>query len=223
MCVCGQQKKTHEIETNLGTCTLNLVSRTQLTNQYERLFLSHTICATAGFAPAPVATSPTAPAPVAAPTAVETVEAGEATTVTVSANAFDMRTDDDVGCAPDGCTAENTRDGGLDDVSRWSCSSELVAERGGAAGEECQIVYEFYEAQVVRSVAIAFLKGDARTRTVNVNVNGVIHTMIESGGITSDLETFELIDTQGVLSIGLESIGLAADEFLSIIEVCMCA
>lgn len=170
---------------------------------------------------APVAAPPTAPAPVAAaPTAEETAEAGEVTTVTVSANAFDERTDAD-GCAPAGCAAENTRDGDLTDVSRWSCSSELVAAGGGAAGEECQIVYEFSDAQPVRSVAVAFLKGDERTRTVNVNVNGVLHAVVESGGATSGLETFELEGAEGVLSLGLESAGLAADEFLSIIEVCV--
>ena len=159
-------------------------------------------------------------APVAAaPTAAETLEAGEATTVTVSANAFDERTDA-VGCAPDGCTAENTRDDDLADVSRWSCSAELVAAAGGAAGEECQIVYDFSEAQAVRSVAVAFLKGDERTRTLNINVNGALHSVVESGGTTTGLETFELDDAEGVLSLGLESTGLAADEFLSITEVC---
>lgn len=138
--------------------------------------------------------------------------------MTVSANAFDERADD-AGCAPDGCTAENTRDGDLTDVSRWSCSAELVAASGGAGGEECQIVYEFSEAQVVQGVAVAFWKGDTRTRTLNINVNGVLHTVVESGGTTSGLETFALEGAEGVLTLGLESSGLAPDEFLSIIEV----
>ncbi len=167
---------------------------------------------------APVAAAPTAPAPVAAaPTAAETVEAGEVTTVTVSANAFDERTDT-VGCAPAGCTAENTRDGDLADVSRWSCSGELVAAGGGAAGEECQIVYEFLEVQLVSSVAVAFFSGDTRTRALNINVNGALHTVVESSGTTAGLEAFE-IDAEDVLSLGLESTGLAADEYISITEV----
>lgn len=174
-------------------------------------------------APVPVAAAPSAApvAPVAEPpAAAETVEAGEATTVTVSANAFDERIDAD-GCAPDGCTAGNTRDGDLADVSRWSCSSELVAAGGGGAGEECQIVYEFSDPQLVYSVAVAFLKGDTRTRSVNINVNGILHTVVESSGTTLGLETFEL-DAEGVLSLGLESASLAADEFLSILEVRAC-
>lgn len=169
-------------------------------------------------AAAPVVAAPTAAAPVAAaPTAAGTVEAGEVVSVTVSANAFDERTDAD-GCAPDGCTAGNSRDGDLVDTSRWSCSSELVAAAGGAVGEECQIVYEFSQAQLVHSVAVAFLKGDTRTRALNINVNGVGVATVESSGTTSGLEVFEL-DVDSVLTLGLESSGLAPDEFLSIIEV----
>lgn len=183
---------------------------------------------------APVATAlgvslTTAPVPPAAvPEALATVEAGEVTTVTVSANAYDARTDED-GCAPDGCTPENTRDGDLTDASRWSCSAELVETGGGATGEECQIVYEFSEAQVVHSVAIAFFKGDTRTRSLNINVNGETHSVVESSGAMAGLETFELeaaaassSGVQGVLSLGLESVGLTADEFLSITEVRVC-
>ncbi|CAN0520606.1 unnamed protein product, partial [Scytosiphon promiscuus] len=91
-----------------------------------------------------------------------------------------------------GCTAENTFDGDLTDNSRWSCSAELVQAAGGAVGEECQIVYEFAEVQSVASVSVAFLKGDERTRTLAVNVNGELFEVIESGGITSGLEIFEL-------------------------------
>lgn len=147
------------------------------------------------------------------------------TTVTVSANAYDARTDES-GCAPDGCTPELTRDGDLTDLSRWSCSAGLVEAGGGVAGEECQIVYDFSEAQVVHSVAISFYKGDTRTRSLNINVNGDIHSVIESSGTTAGLETFELeaaasssSGAQSVLSLGLESVGLTTDEFLSIIEV----
>lgn len=168
----------------------------------------------------PGAPPATAPPPVAAPPTVA-VKAGEVTTITVSANAFDERTDAD-GCAPDGCTAGNTRDGDLTGVSRWSCSSELVEAGGGAAKEECQIVYEFSEAQDILSVAAAFLNGGERTRMLNININGVLHTVVESSGTTSGLETFELDAADGVLSLGLESAGLDSDEFLSIIEVCGC-
>ena len=150
--------------------------------------------------------------------AAQQVEAGDVVDVTVSTNAFDPRTDDVVGCPPDGCTAENTRDGDLQDVSRWSCSRELVAEGGGADGEECRIDFDFSDAVTVYSMSVAFYNGDGRTRTMNVEVNGDQLTVVESGGITSGLETFELY-AQDVLSLGLVSVGLPEDDFLSIIEV----
>ncbi|CAN0170824.1 unnamed protein product [Ectocarpus sp. 4 AP-2014] len=174
--------------------------------------------------PGPVAApvpAPTATPEAAAPTASTAVEAGEVTTVTVSTNAFDARTDDD-GCAPDGCTGENTRDGDLTDNSRWSCSAGLVEAAGGAAGEECKILFELGATQLVTSVSVAFFKGDTRTRTLNINVNGELFEVVTSGGTTSGLETFELdggAGAPGVLSLGMESSGLTADEFLSIIEV----
>ncbi|CAM9254998.1 unnamed protein product [Ectocarpus sp. 13 AM-2016] len=174
--------------------------------------------------PGPVAApvpAPTATPEAAAPTASTAIEVGEVTTVTVTTNAFDTRTDDD-GCTPDGCTAENTRDGDLTDNSRWSCSAALVEAAGGAAGEECQIVFELGEAQLVTSVSVAFFKGDTRTRTLNINVNGELLEVVTSSGTTSGLETFELdagAGAPGVLSLGMESSGLTADEFLSIMEV----
>eukprot|EP00752_Nemacystus_decipiens_P009722 g8682.t1 len=152
--------------------------------------------------------------------AAQRSEAGDVVDVTVTTNAFDTRTDYVVGCPPNGCKAENTRDGDLRDVSRWSCSRELVEAEGGADGEECRIVYEFSDAlATVYSMSVAFYQGDERTRTMNVDVNGVLFTVVESGGVTSGLEAFEL-DAQDVLSVGLESVGLPEeDDFLSIIEV----
>lgn len=139
------------------------------------------------------------------------VEAGDVVTVTVSADAFDSRIDDAKGCAPDGCTADNTRDGDLQDVSRWSCSLELVADAGGANGEPCRIVYEFSTPLFVNSISIALLNGDETTRTMSVEVNGDQHSVITSDGITPGFETFEL-NAQDVQSVGLESVALDDDE-----------
>ncbi len=150
-------------------------------------------------------------------------EAGEVATVTVSANGYDSRTDEEKGCPSDGCTPENTRDGDLDEFSRWSCSLTNVEEAGGAAGDPCRIVYGFSEALVVNSISIALLLGDTRTRTMSVEVNGVEHSVITSSGLTSGFETFEL-GVEGVQSIGLESVGLDYEDidFLSITEVRAC-
>lgn len=150
-------------------------------------------------------------------------EAGEVVTVTVSANGYDTRTDEEKGCAPDGCTPENTRDGDLDEFSRWSCSLNIVEEAGGDAGDPCRIVYEFSDALVVNSISIALLYGDERTRTMTVEVNGVQQSVITSSGTTSGLEAYE-INAEGVQSIGLESVGLDYEDvdFLSITEVRVC-
>lgn len=147
--------------------------------------------------------------------AAQWMEAGDVANVVVSTNAFDARTSGD-GCAPAGCRAENTRDGNLTDVSRWSCKRDLVE-----SGEECQIVYDFSEALSVSRMAIALYKGTERTRTINVEVNGFQFDVVESSGNTKDLESFELNATS-VLSIGLEPVGLPADEYLSVIEVRVC-
>ena len=141
------------------------------------------------------------------------VEAGEVVDVTVSANAFDEdATIADGGCPPDGCKPENTRDGDATDLSRWSCASELLV------GEECKITYTFSEAVFVHSMALAFYKGNERTRTISVEVNDDNVGMFMSSGETTAFETVEL-DAPGVTSLALEPVGLAADEYLSITEV----
>lgn len=148
------------------------------------------------------------------------VEAGEVVDVTVSANAYDTRNDTDKGCPPAGCKPENTRDGDSTDFySRWSCSREEVVAQGGADGEECKITYEFSEAVFVDSMDVALWKGDQRTRSISVLVNGAQFTKVESGGYTSSFENFEL-GAPDVLSLALESFGLPAEDYLSIIEVC---
>lgn len=158
--------------------------------------------------------------PAALNIAAQSSEAGDVVVVSVVANAFDTRTDDVVGCPPDGCLPENTRDSDLEDISRWSCSRELVSDGGGADGEECRIVYEFSDAlAAIYNMSVAFYRGEERTRTMNVEVNGVQVAVVESSGTTSGLETFEL-NAQNVLTLGLESVGLPEDDdFLSIIEV----
>lgn len=154
-------------------------------------------------------------------TAEELVEAGDVVRVSVSANAFDPDTDgDENGCPPYGCKPENTRDGDLEENSRWSCKRELVEEVGGAVGEECRIVYNFSDALDVYGISVALYQGDtgpARDRTMNVEVNGEQFVFIESDGSTIE-EDFEL-NAQGVRSLGLVSVGLEADAWLSIIEV----
>lgn len=172
---------------------------------------------TAPTSPAPVATSaaPAVAAPVPTAPTGYVVEASETTTVTASANAFDERSDAD-GCVPDGCTAENTRDGDTAGTSRWSCSASLL--EAGTVDDACKIVYEFAEAQDVERVLIAFSKGDERTRALKVIINGEEFVDIKSSGETDGFEPFE-VNAVGTLSLGLESTDLGDDEFLSITEV----
>lgn len=49
------------------------------------------------------------------------VDASKRTSVSVRATAYDRNDSSNNGCDPKGCRASNTRDGDLDDESRWSC------------------------------------------------------------------------------------------------------
>ncbi|CAN0410730.1 unnamed protein product, partial [Ascophyllum nodosum] len=136
------------------------------------------------------------------------VDAGEKTTVAVIANAFDTRTSGS-GCAPDGCTAANTRDGDIS--TRWSCKEDLL-------DSNCQIMYTFEEPQDIVRMLIAFYKGDERTRKLNVKLNGSARSVIQSSGETDGFESFEL-ETDETETLTLEAVNLRGDEWISITEV----
>lgn len=137
------------------------------------------------------------------------MEAGENTTVMVSANGYDERTSG-FGCSPDGCVAANTRDGSL--FSRWSCKEDLLG------GINCEITYTFGEPQDIAVMRIAFYKGSQRTRRLKVKVNGSTDSIIESSGQTDNFEDFELetIDTNEVT---FEALGLRGEDWISFTEV----
>ncbi|CAN0504528.1 unnamed protein product, partial [Ectocarpus sp. 12 AP-2014] len=65
---------------------------------------------------------------------VDVVEAGEMGTAMATADLYDGRLGDTVGCNPEGCTAALTRDGDMSEGSRWSCAPEL--------GGLCSIFYD---------------------------------------------------------------------------------
>eukprot|EP00752_Nemacystus_decipiens_P008614 g7693.t1 len=150
---------------------------------------------------------------IVSPVAAQTVEVGEVVGVTVSANAFDPDNGDEKGCPPDGCLPANTRDGDLEGISRWSCKRDLVED-----GDECHIVYEFSGALDIYSMWVAFYDGDTRTRTLDVVANGVSLFDVTSGGDSENLEEF-VLNAEGVLALTLVSVGLEADDWLSVIEV----
>lgn len=52
----------------------------------------------------------------------------------------------------------------MEDVqSRWSCSEQIVPYGG-----QCEITFEFEEAQDIMGMAVSFWKGDERQRSLKV-------------------------------------------------------
>lgn len=143
------------------------------------------------------------------------MEVGTRTTVTVDAVVYDWRTSEP-GCSPDGCTPESTRDGSLDWESRWSCKVNIIEGNGG-----CRIYYHFEEPQDVTNVRIAFHKGDERVLPLNIFVDDGFHSRIESSGITSSFEEFDLA-TAGASDITLYHAdygSYSSDTWVSLTEV----
>ena len=98
------------------------------------------------------------------------VQAATKTTIYVSANAYDTRPSQNynmVGCAQHGCEPKLTRDGvSADTESRWSCAQSIVPDGG-----LCKIMFKFEIPQDIMEVQVAFWKGDARSRTLEVSGN----------------------------------------------------
>lgn len=136
------------------------------------------------------------------------LDAGELTSVSTSANAYDSSN-----CGTSGCVASETRDGSYADSSRWSCSSDLMD-----GDEECMITYRFDEPQDIEEMKIAFTYGDTRTRSLKVWLNGDLEGTITSSGDTDGLETFSL-NSDETETLSLESTGLDSDEWISLTEV----
>ncbi|CAM9502726.1 unnamed protein product [Ectocarpus sp. 12 AP-2014] len=155
----------------------------------------------------------------ALPTITDAVEVGTKTEVGVSATAHDVRpgsSGDDVGCGEvggPGCTATNTRDGIVSDMeSRWSCATSLAPDEG-----PCQIEFTFAESQNIVDIQVAFWKGNERTRTLGVHVNGeLIHTY--ESYADSTFNTLGVTATEAS-TVMLESVALLSDEWISLIEV----
>eukprot|EP00903_Cladosiphon_okamuranus_P018639 g17154.t1 len=133
------------------------------------------------------------------------VEAGAVTSVTVEAPLYDSKLREDGGCDPAGCVGGNTRDGSLAPVSRWSCK-----------GSACTITYNLGGELNVVGINVALYKGDERTRTMDVKVDGAKVTTWTSSGVTLDFESIDL----GVAGQVVELTGVLADsDWLSITEV----
>ncbi|CAM9513011.1 unnamed protein product, partial [Ectocarpus sp. 12 AP-2014] len=152
------------------------------------------------------------------PTVVYAVEVGTKTEVGVSATAHDVRpgsSGDDVGCGEVGglgCKATNTRDGIVSDIeSRWSCATSLVPDEG-----PCQIEFTFSEPQTIVDIQVAFWKGNERTRTLGVHVNGELTHTHESYDYTFNTLGVTAAEASTVM---LESVALLSDEWISLLEV----
>ncbi|CAM9688722.1 unnamed protein product [Scytosiphon promiscuus] len=136
------------------------------------------------------------------------VEAEELGAVTATAALFDSRLGSANGCDPDGCTAALTRDGDMSEGSRWSCAPSL--------GGTCSISYDLGAVRTLSQLRLALHKGDTRTRSMDVSVDGILATTWSSSGTTAD---FESIDLSGYSGQDITITGILADsEWLSIVE-----
>ncbi|CAM9353581.1 unnamed protein product [Ectocarpus sp. 13 AM-2016] len=147
----------------------------------------------------------------------EFVEAGSKTTVGVTASAYDDRPGEgagDVGCGEMGCLPDLAHDGvGEEDTeSRWSCAEEIVPNGG-----QCEITFTFDSPQDITDVQVAFWKGDERTRTLKVKINGDKIGEYESYP-GSTFNSFG-IQENGVHTVAMESVGIDRDDWISLLEV----
>ena len=134
------------------------------------------------------------------------------TGVTAFANTWDTRVDSS-GCAPSGCVAENVLDDSLDPTSRWSCSGSL-----SASGGSCELTLEFEDPQDIVQISMALHRGDQRTRSVDVWVDGDPVATLVSSGRTLDFEPYELVAPQASI-IMLRAAAVDDNGWLSITEV----
>lgn len=145
------------------------------------------------------------------PSSDDLVDSSVRTTVTISDDSpYDQRTSG-AGCSPDGCTPAKTRDGDISTGSRWSCRYALE-------NTACKITYYFEEPQDIVELKVAFYKGDQRSRSLEIKLNGETFDTITSSGATTDLETWTL-NSDETASLTLEASGLGNNEWLSITEV----
>lgn len=135
----------------------------------------------------------------------------EVTDVTASANGWDTRVGGS-GCAPNGCLPSNVLDNSIEPASRWSCQA------ASAGIDVCELTLEFDAPQDLVQMDMAFYKGDERTRSVNVWVDGVLLNTITSSGETADYETYPLVAHQASIVV-LQAVDLGNNGWLSITEV----
>lgn len=110
---------------------------------------------------------------------------------------------------------DNVLDGSLDPDSRWACrpSFSLI--------DVCELTFAFDEPQDISEIRMAMFKGNQRTRTVNVLVDGVLATTAVTSANTFELEAYEVSAIQAS-TIVLQEAGPEEDVWLSITEVSDC-
>eukprot|EP00903_Cladosiphon_okamuranus_P011290 g10646.t1 len=141
------------------------------------------------------------------------VEARAQTSVSISATAYDERTGGEGGCGGGGCLPALAYDGVRDDDgSRWSCAKSIVPDRG-----QCEIVFRFESPQNVMGMKVSFWKGDERTRSLKVKMNG--KKMGEFASTTGSITSSYDIQKNDVHTVTLESIGLGTNAWISLLEV----
>ncbi|CAN0500205.1 unnamed protein product, partial [Scytosiphon promiscuus] len=111
-----------------------------------------------------------------------------------------------------GCVPANVLNASIDDDSRWSClpSRSLI--------EVCELTFTFDEPQDIFEMRLAMWKGNRRSRTINVWVDGVLSATVETSAITLEYEAYELSATQASV-VMLQEAGSEEDVWISITGV----
>ena len=113
-----------------------------------------------------------------------------------SANGYDSRVDG-LGCAPSGCLPSNAIDGSLEYASRWSCIRHLIDgyQPESDNHEMCELTLDLPTPTDIKEVRAALWKGQKRTRSFNILVDGEMTANFTSSGTTESYETYDVAAT----------------------------
>lgn len=108
--------------------------------------------------------------------------------------------------------AGNVLDHSIEAISRWSCKAEAWVD------ETCELALVFDEPQEIMEMRMSLCKGDQRTRSVNVWVDGDLASTITSSVVTTAYETYELNESH-VTTITLQAVDTRDNGWLSVTGV----
>lgn len=85
-------------------------------------------------------------------------------------------------------------------------------------GDACELTLTFDTPQDLSEMRVALWKGDQRTRSIDVLVDGALDGTFVSSGTTTDYETYDLVVAQ-VNEVVLQAVDIADNGWLSVTGV----